>query len=160
MPQPRGPRAAALAAALCCAVVTAQPTAPAPNYYAGDQSLSLVSLQSYEGAVCNDGSPGAYYFSRGSNPNQWVLYLEGGASAAEHRAATRAPRGIRRNTPESRCHAFAIRCASPRAARAPPRTARACRAAPRRATAPQGTPEARGRSACYRGCNGCPRVLA
>ncbi len=43
MPCPRAaPAAAALAAALCCGLAAAQ--APGPNYYAGDQSLSLVSL--------------------------------------------------------------------------------------------------------------------
>ena len=74
--------AAAVLAAAASRLPAAEAQAPGPNYYAGDQSLTLVSLAGYPGAVCNDGTPGAYYFSAGSNANQWVLYLEGGACAA------------------------------------------------------------------------------
>ena len=53
--------------------------AAGPNYYVGDDTLTLHSLTAPT-AVCNDGSPAAYYFSEGTNSDLWVLYLEGGAS--------------------------------------------------------------------------------
>ena len=55
-----------------------QQSASGPNYYAGDTTLELVSLQAFPDAVCNDGSPGGYYWSKGTNPDLWLLYLEGG----------------------------------------------------------------------------------
>jgi hypothetical protein len=40
--------------------------------------LTMVSLASYPEAVCNDGSPAAYYFSPGDVGQPWIIYLEGG----------------------------------------------------------------------------------
>lgn len=53
--------------------------AAGPNYYAGDSTLSLQFLTSYPGAVCNDGSPAGYYYRQGSDPNLFIVFLEGGA---------------------------------------------------------------------------------
>ena len=63
------------------------------NYYTGDQQLQLVSLAAYPQAVCNDGSPAAFYYSAGSDPNNFVLYLEGGTQhpAASAEAANTPP---------------------------------------------------------------------
>jgi hypothetical protein len=44
-------------------------------------TLKLRSLHDYPQAVCNDGSPGGYYWSQGSDPSLWVVYLQGGARA-------------------------------------------------------------------------------
>ena len=50
-----------------------------------EATLQLHTLQLYTlagadaEAVCNDGSPGAYYFAPGDgNSNDWIIYLEGG----------------------------------------------------------------------------------
>ena len=56
--------------------------AAGPNYYVGDDTLTLHSLTAPT-AVCNDGSPAAYYWSQGTNSDLWVLYLEGGASRGQ-----------------------------------------------------------------------------
>jgi hypothetical protein len=45
-------------------------------------TLVVKMLDAYPEAVCNDGSPGGYYWSRGSDPSLWVVYLQGGASCA------------------------------------------------------------------------------
>lgn len=68
----------ALAAAALAPAAQAWQGAAGPDYYTGDNTLTLTSLQSYPSAVCNDGTPASYYFSPGSDPNLWVLYLEGG----------------------------------------------------------------------------------
>jgi len=40
----------------------------------------IYSLAAYPGAVCNDGTPGAYYFRPGTrNSKAWLFYLEGGS---------------------------------------------------------------------------------
>lgn len=51
--------------------------APAPD---GPISLGyqLRYLGSHPLAVCNDGSPGAYYFYKGTDPSQWVFHQQGG----------------------------------------------------------------------------------
>lgn len=77
----RAPRAVALGAALlaCARSVAAWQGAAGPNYYLGDNELSIASLAAYPNAVCNDGSPAAYYYSQGTDPSLWLVYLEGGA---------------------------------------------------------------------------------
>lgn len=55
--------------------------AAGPKYFSGDSVLSLSLLTAYPGAVCNDGSPAGYYYRAGSDPNEFILYLEGGAGA-------------------------------------------------------------------------------
>lgn len=52
--------------------------AAGPNYYAGDALLQLHPLTAYPGAVCNDGTPAGYYYRQGTDPNLFVLFLEGG----------------------------------------------------------------------------------
>jgi hypothetical protein len=42
-------------------------------------TLLLRTLKNYPQAVCNDGSPGGYYWSQGDDPSLWVVYLQGGA---------------------------------------------------------------------------------
>jgi hypothetical protein len=64
------------------------------NYNAGNQQLQLVSLAAYPQAVCNDGSPAGFYYSAGSDPNNWVVYLEGGAETPPALSAE-APRPAR-----------------------------------------------------------------
>ncbi len=40
----------------------------------------IYSLAGYPGAICNDGTPGAYYFRAGTrNSKIWLFYLEGGS---------------------------------------------------------------------------------
>ena len=57
---------------------------PAPGYPAHvdipGTTLVVKMLDAYPQAVCNDGSPGGYYWSKGSDPSLWVVYLQGGAS--------------------------------------------------------------------------------
>jgi hypothetical protein len=41
-------------------------------------------------AVCNDGSPGAFYFHKASDPamaNVWLVFLEGAQPASRHTRA-------------------------------------------------------------------------
>lgn len=51
--------------------------ASAGSTYVPGTSLALKWL-SAPSAVCNDGTPGGYYWSRGSDPGLWVIYLQGG----------------------------------------------------------------------------------
>lgn len=98
-------------------VLKQQPVEPAvtteTNWYQGDQQLTLVTLGAYKEAVCNDGTPAAFYYSAGSDPNNWLLYLEGGACST------------RRRVLNTRCHLrrlLLVRWArpDPPACRAPP----------------------------------------
>ena len=41
-------------------------------------TLDLRSLQNYPMAVCNDGTPGGYYWSPGTDSSLWIVYLQGG----------------------------------------------------------------------------------
>ena len=53
--------------------------APAPGTGPGESSLTMRSLASYDAlAVCNDGSPGAFYYAPGSDPTTWLVFLQGG----------------------------------------------------------------------------------
>jgi Pectinacetylesterase len=70
--------ALALTASALASSVAGWQGAAGPNYYVGDISLTKVSLQDSL-AVCNDGSPGAFYFNPGTDSNLWIVYLEGGA---------------------------------------------------------------------------------
>ena len=47
----------ALAAAALAPAAQAWQGAAGPDYYTGDNTLTLTSLQSYPSAVCNDGAP-------------------------------------------------------------------------------------------------------
>jgi len=40
--------------------------------------LSLVSLSQFPQAVCNDGTPAAYYYKEGTDKSLWLVYLAGG----------------------------------------------------------------------------------
>jgi Pectinacetylesterase len=40
--------------------------------------LKLRMLKDYPQALCNDGTHGGYYWSQGTDPNLWVVYLQGG----------------------------------------------------------------------------------
>ena len=44
----------------------------------GGTQLVIQSLSAHPAAICNDGSPGAYYYHAGSDPNLFVVYLQGG----------------------------------------------------------------------------------
>jgi hypothetical protein len=44
-------------------------------------ALTMMDTQVYPTAVCNDGTPGGYYFSPFTDPafeNIWVIFLPGG----------------------------------------------------------------------------------
>jgi hypothetical protein len=61
------------------AAAGAAAAAPAPGTGPGQDSLTMRSLASYDAlAVCNDGSPGAFYYSPGTDPTTWVVFLQGG----------------------------------------------------------------------------------
>lgn len=53
--------------------------APAPGSGPDAGEMTKTSLAAYDSlAVCNDGSPGAFYYTEGSDPTTWLIYLEGG----------------------------------------------------------------------------------
>ena len=63
---------------------THPPTPPIqypPHVEVPGTTLVVKMLDAYPQAVCNDGSSGGYYWSRGSDPSLWVVYLQGGAWA-------------------------------------------------------------------------------
>ena len=61
------------------AAAGAAAAAPAPGTGPGQDSLTMRSLASYDAlAVCNDGTPGAFYYSPGTDPTTWVVFLQGG----------------------------------------------------------------------------------
>lgn len=40
--------------------------------------LTFLSLTDHPTAVCNDGSPAAYYIHKGTDPTRWVVHMQGG----------------------------------------------------------------------------------
>jgi O-palmitoleoyl-L-serine hydrolase len=53
--------------------------APLPGTGPGVSVLGLHSLASVDPlAVCNDGSPAGFYYSAGSDPSTWLVFLQGG----------------------------------------------------------------------------------
>ena len=53
-----------------------------PHVEAQGTNLVVKMLDAYPEAVCNDGTPGGYYWSKGTDPSLWVVYLQGGARRA------------------------------------------------------------------------------
>ena len=89
---------------------------PAPGYPPHEEipgtTLVVKMLDAYPEAVCNDGTSGGYYFSRGNDPSLWVVYLQGGASQ------------LAAAWPNSHCVSTPPRCADWQARRERPCAAR------------------------------------
>ena len=60
--------------AVAAAAAAVQPNGPVSLNY----TLHFVDTAAHPLAVCNDGSPAAYYVYRGSAPSRWVLHQQGG----------------------------------------------------------------------------------
>ena len=63
-----------------------------PHVEVSGTSLVVKMLYDYPEAVCNDGTPGGYYWSKGTDPSLWVVYLQGGACLVAARCLRRAGR--------------------------------------------------------------------
>eukprot|EP01104_Vermistella_antarctica_P010940 TRINITY_DN2976_c0_g1_i1.p1 TRINITY_DN2976_c0_g1~~TRINITY_DN2976_c0_g1_i1.p1 ORF type:complete len:479 (+),score=57.30 TRINITY_DN2976_c0_g1_i1:199-1437(+) len=46
--------------------------------YQNTSKLIKLDTTTFPDAVCNDGSPGAFYFRPGSNSSRWIIHLQGG----------------------------------------------------------------------------------
>ena len=55
-----------------------------PHVEVPGTTLVVKMLDAYPEAVCNDGTSGGYYWSKGSDPSLWVVYLQGGAWPCVH----------------------------------------------------------------------------
>jgi hypothetical protein len=49
-----------------------------PHIEVAGTNLVVKMLDAYPEAVCNDGTPGGYYWSKGTDPSLWLVYLQGG----------------------------------------------------------------------------------
>lgn len=63
--------------ALICALAVSEPA-----------HFQKVLLTGYPDSLCLDGTPGAYYISKGTDPHRFVIYFEGGGWCGSHDLAS------------------------------------------------------------------------